>query len=115
MNLHTALQASFISEMGVSAAKSAVLNLMNLVKDKSNSRSISRCRPSQTNIGPALVFAENYRAEPSFLHMVQGRPAAVLGYDVAEPIESFTRLKRHRLTAAKPRVLTTGGADVLHF
>ena len=41
--------------------------------------------------------------------------AAVLGYAVAEPIESITGKKRHRLTTAKSRVLSGGGANVLYF
>jgi hypothetical protein len=45
----------------------------------------------------------------------QTSPAAVIGYAVAERAEPITDQKRHRLTTAKPRVLTTGGADVLHF
>ena len=39
---------------------------------------------------------------------------AILGYAVAEPVESIIRLKRHRLTTAQVRVSPAGGADVLH-
>jgi hypothetical protein len=41
--------------------------------------------------------------------------AAVLGYAVAERAESITRQKRHRLTTAKSRALSGGGANVLYF
>jgi hypothetical protein len=41
--------------------------------------------------------------------------AAILGYAEAEPIESITGKKRHRLTTAKSRVLSGGGANVLYF
>jgi hypothetical protein len=41
--------------------------------------------------------------------------AAVLGYAVAERAESITRQKRHRLTTAKSRASSGGGANVLYF
>jgi hypothetical protein len=40
--------------------------------------------------------------------------SAAVGYAVAEPVESITRLKRHELTSGKLRVLPIGGTDVLH-
>jgi hypothetical protein len=41
-------------------------------------------------------------------------PIAILGYAVAKPAESITRQKRHRLTTAKPGVVSVGGANVLY-
>jgi hypothetical protein len=62
------------------------------------------------------------RLPPSQLHWLLplpiatgSLPAAAVGYDVAEPIESITSEKRHRLSPAKARVLSRGGTDVLHL
>jgi hypothetical protein len=62
------------------------------------------------------------RLPPSKLHWPRALPvptrrlpAAALGYAVAERAESITRQKRHRLTTAKSRALSGGGANVLYF
>jgi hypothetical protein len=66
--------------------------------------------------GPLITCRPTRRQSPRPLPAIISQSlATALGYAVTEPAESITRLKRHRLTAAKPRVLTTGGADVLHF
>jgi hypothetical protein len=113
MKLYTAFQASFISETGLLAGKSAVLNLLNLMKGKNNPGSIPR-HLSETSIGPALAFAENSRAVPSFPHVVQGQPAAVVSYALATLAKCITRQKRHRLTTAKVGGVSVGGANVFH-
>ena len=59
--------------------------------------------------------ADNSRTVPSFLHLVQGQPPAVLGYAVMAWVERIIRQKRHGLTTAMPGVLSQGdAADVIH-
>jgi hypothetical protein len=45
---------------------------------------------------------------------IERPPAAVLGYAVAEPVESINRQKRHRLTKSKRRVSALGEPHVIY-
>jgi hypothetical protein len=111
MNLRAVFQASFISQMRVLSAQSAVLNLMNPMKGTNNSESNSSL-PSLADEQTGI--AEDSRTVPSFLHLIQGQPLAVLGYAVMARVERITRQKRHELITAKPGALSQGDADVIH-
>jgi hypothetical protein len=111
MNLRAVFQASFISLMRVLGAQSAVLNLMNLVKGRNDSES-NFSLPSLADKQAGI--AENSRTVPSFLHLVQGQPAAALRYAASEPAQCITGKKRHRLTATEPRLASMGYANVVH-
>jgi len=65
--------------------------------------------------GPLITRRSHRPALAAALPTAARTPrAAVLGYAATKREECITRLKRHGLTTAKPRVSSVGGDNVLH-
>ncbi|MGY3578920.1 hypothetical protein ACVMB1_006124 [Bradyrhizobium sp. USDA 4504] len=64
--------------------------------------------------GPLTAYRPHHAHWPRSLPTKIARSLpAVVGYAVLALAEGITRPKRHKLTAAKPRTVSVGGANVL--